>query len=102
MKSKSFSLVLLGMLFSTPTVLAFDAAQFREQGRIESIDKASLTLVVDDSSYPFAPTSRVYSHTGQPLSLNALRKGSTIKFNLTMPKGSRQPVIREIMVLPAK
>lgn len=102
MKPKSFSLVLVGMLFSAPPVLAIDAAQFREQGRIESVDKASLTLVVGDSSYPLTPSSRVYSHTGQPLSFNALQKGSTIKFNLTMPKGSRQPVIREIMVLPAK
>lgn len=102
MKSKSCILVLAGMLLSAPPVLALDAAQFREQGRIESVDRASLTLVVDDSSYPLAPSSRVYSHTGQPLSFNALRKGSTIKFNLTMTKGSRQPVITEILVLPAK
>jgi hypothetical protein len=102
MKSGTFSLVLVGMLLVAPAVLAIDAAQFREQGRIESIDKASLTLVVGDSSYPLTPSSRIYSHTGKPLSFNALQKGSTIKFNLAMPKGSQQPVIREILVLPAK
>jgi hypothetical protein len=102
MKSITSSLVLAGMLFMSPAVLAIDASQFREQGRIESVDRASLTLVVDDSSYPLAPSSRIYSSKGQPLSFNALQKGSTIKFNLTMPKGSRQPVITEILVLPAK
>lgn len=102
MKIMTSLLVLAGVLFTAPVALAIDTSQFREQGRIESIDKASLTLVVGDSSYPLTPSSRVYSHTGQPLSFNALQKGSTIKFNLTMPKGSRQPVIREILVLPAK
>jgi hypothetical protein len=102
MKSKHFSLVLAGMLFYAAPALALDASQFREQGRIESVDRASLTLVVDDSSYPLTPASRIYSSTGQPLSFSALQKGVTIKFNLTMPKGSRQPVMREILVLPAK
>jgi hypothetical protein len=92
----------MGMLFSAPPVLALDAAQFQEQGRITSINKASLTLVVGDSSYPLTPASRIYSHTGPPRSFNALQKGSMIKFNLIMPKGSRQPVIGEILVLPAK
>jgi hypothetical protein len=102
MKSNYFSLILAGLLFSAPPVLALDAAQFREQGRIESIDGASMTLVIGDSSYPLTPATRIYSPTGQPLLFNALQKGSTVKFNLIMPNESRQPVIREILVLPAK
>lgn len=102
MKSMTSSLVLAGMLLMAPAVLAIDASRFNEQGRIESIDRASLTLVVGDSSYALTPASRIYSQTGQPLSFNALQKGSTIKFNLIMPGGSRQPVIRDILVLPAK
>jgi len=102
MKSITFSLALVGTLFFAPPLLAIDGPHFREQGRVESFDGASHTLVVGDSSYLLTPSSRVYSHTGKPLSFNALQKGSTIKFNLTMPKESRQPVIREIMVLPAK
>jgi hypothetical protein len=101
MKSMTSSLVLAGMLLMAQAVFAIDASQFREEGRIESIDKASLTLVVDDSSYPLTPYSRIYSPTGRPLSFDALRSGSRIKFNLTMPQGSRRPVIREVLILPA-
>ena len=102
MKPGIFSLMLVGtMLFASP-VLAIDASQFREQGRIESFDKASLTVVIGDSSYPLTPSSGVYSSTGRPVSVDALRKGSMVKYNLTMPKGSRQPAIREILVLPTK
>lgn len=101
MKPRSFSLALAGILFFAPSAFAIDAEQFREQGRIESMDKGSHTLVIGDSSYPITASSRIYSHTGRPLTFDALRNGSTIKFNLTMPEGSRQPVIREMLVLPA-
>ena len=100
MKSRSLSSVLAGILLFAPSVFAMDAEQFREQGRIESMDKGSHTLVIGDSSYPLTASSRIYSHTGRPLTFDALRNGSMIKFNLTIPDGSRQPVIREMLVLP--
>lgn len=103
MKLTTSSFVLAALLLLATTVnSAFGAAgviaYFQKQGAITSISKNLSSIVIEDKTYSLTTNTKVYSLAGRPLSLDDLRRGLAIRFNV---EAGQETVIREILLIPS-
>ena len=80
----------------TGTLLA--ESRFAENGTLRQVDLQSSSIVVEDSQLWLSPATRVYTSTGALGSLQMLRPGLKIQFN--MERGAKRRTISEIWITP--
>jgi hypothetical protein len=89
------------LVLSTPS----SAAEFAEQGKIDAVYLKAGFVVVDDSKYLLSDNIKVLDKEGHSGSVNDLRRGMKIAFNLLGPGGNSRagnPIITELVVLSSK
>jgi uncharacterized protein (AIM24 family) len=73
---------------STPQVFAAP----QEQGKIERLDLQSGELVIDDTLFRLSGTVAVYNYRGFQTSVDALRKGMRVAYNVAEDAAGIQSV----------
>ncbi len=80
------------------TGAALAEPRFAENGTLRRVDLQSGSLVVEDSQLWLGPATRVYTPTGALGSLQMLRPGLKIQFN--MERGAKRRTVSEIWIVP--
>ena len=88
------ALLVAGLL----TGAALAESRFAENGTLRRVDLQSSSIVVEDSQLWLSPATRVYTSTGALGSLQMLRPGLKIQFN--MERGAKRRTVSEIWIVP--